>query len=97
MRNDTESPTRPMTNTERWAARIVAASRAGHMVSYEEEALTVLNGEPIAVDLETSLCREAAALNHRMCDDEHAVYEANEKLASVLEEFGLADRCGAQQ
>lgn len=94
MHYDTETPTRLMTNTERWAARIVAASRAGATVSYEEEALSVLKGEPIADHLGTSLCREAAALNHRMCDDEHAVHEANEKLGSVLEEFGLVECWG---
>lgn len=97
MRYDAETPTRLMTNTERWAARIVAASRAGAMVSYEAEALAVLKGEPIADHLGTSLCREAAALNHRMCDDEHAVHEANEKLLSVLEEFGLVECWGTQK
>lgn len=83
---------RVMTNTERWAARIVAAARSGASIAYVEEAEGLLNGTPIEPYLATAFCREAAAHNHRICDDEHAVTEANEQLAMVMHEFGLIDR-----
>ncbi|MBV7541943.1 hypothetical protein [Acidovorax sp. sic0104] len=91
MSEETKTLPRVMSATERWSARIVAASRAGVMVGYADVAERVLNGGTVPEDVATSLCREAAALNHRLCDDEGAVHEANEILAAVLDEFGLSE------
>jgi len=85
------SNSRPMSKLDGWAIRILAAERQGLHPNYVKEATDYLAGRALPPTMDTALCREAAAINHRLSCDEGATASANQEVAEVMEKFGLQE------
>lgn len=83
---------RPMSKLDGWAIRILAAERQGLHPSYVNEAIDHLAGKALPPMMDAALCREAAAINHRLSCDEGATASANQDIAELMAKFGLQER-----
>ncbi len=86
------SISRPMSKVDGWAIRILAADAQGLNPCYVQEAMDHLGGKPLPPLMDMALCREAAAINHRISCDENTVSDANDSVAELMAKYSLYEQ-----